>query len=335
MYTRTLSWFISLLAPLVYLVALAEDRAFRPASLLKLDPLISHHVILVEKKSHTLFIYENRDSYPILIKSHHIATGKFSGDKKIQGDKKTPEGTYTIREFIPSQQLLETYGKKGEIYGAGAFTLNYPNPIDRIYKKTGSGIWLHSTNDNSRISAGTDSRGCLVTTDENLMAISHFVELNKTPIIIIQNNYFLPEKKWLKQRTQLENLFENWLNAWKNEDLKNYLSHYHKKEYFDSFRKNFKNFKNYKRAVFSNRGKPLIEASHISIFAQKDQALIQFIQTYTSKNLSDTGRKSLYLKQNESYEWRIIHENWSKANEQYLTGNFTPSQRFFNRKTTQ
>ena len=330
MYT----WILSSLFPLLPLVLLAESPSFRPSALLKLDPLISHHVILVEKKSHSLFIYKNRDSYPVLIKSYNVATGKFSGDKKIQGDKKTPEGIYTIQRFIPSNQLLKTYGKEGEIYGAGAFTLNYPNPLDRIHQKTGGGIWLHSTNDNSRISAGTDSRGCVVTTDEDLTGISHFIELQKTPTIIIENNYFLPKDKWLERRKELESLFSSWLDAWKNEDLKTYLSHYHKREYFDSFRKNFRHFARYKRDVFSQPGKPLIEANHVSILGQRDQILIQFIQKYTSKNLSDTGRKSLYLKQNSSYEWKIVHETWSKTDDLYLTGGFTPSQRFFTQKAT-
>ena len=249
---------------------------------------------------------------PVLLKSYSVATGKFSGDKKIQGDKKTPEGVYLITDFYSSQKLIKTYGKKGEIYGAGAFVLNYPNPIDFIQGKTGDGIWLHSTNDNSRISVGTDSRGCVVTIDRDLADISRFVELGRTPFIITQNGHFLPRKDWMKRRQELEALLRDWLSAWKNEDFARYISHYHPQRYSDYFRKNYIQFKNYKRSVFLLPGSPHIDISHVSIIGEKNRLIIRFVQNYQSETISDIGQKILYLEQDQSYQWKIVHESWSK-----------------------
>lgn len=300
-----------------------------PSTLFKLNPFLSHHVIVVEKYGHRLFIYENRDSIPVLLKSYSVATGKYSGNKGIQGDKKTPEGVYFITDFLSSRELTENYGKEAEIYGAGAFVLDYPNPFDLLQRKTGHGIWLHSTNDNSRISAGTDSRGCVVTVDEDLMNISRFVELSKTPLIITQNHYLLSRKSWMKRRKELENLLNHWSQAWANEDFSAYISYYHPQKYRDRFRKNYTQFKNYKKAVFSGPGIPRLDISHVSIIGQKNQIVIQFVQNYQSATISDIGKKTLYLKQNSSYQWKIVHETWSQLKNTNNQVAFTPSQRFF------
>ena len=247
----------------------------------------------------------------------------------FQGDKKTPEGVYHTTNFLSTTELLQTYGKAGEIYGIGAFALSYPNPMDLLQKKTGNGIWLHATNDNSRISAGTDSRGCVVTTDQDLITISQFIELKRTPFIITQENHFLPRASWMKKRQQLEQLFQSWLQSWRDENFDNYISHYDPKNYSDHNRRTFTAFKNYKRAVFSQKGKPFIEASYVSILGNKDQVVIQFVQDYRSNNISDIGKKVLYLKKNDSYEWKIINEAWFKFKDSENSIFFTPSQRFF------
>ena len=330
---RILSTIVSILV-VAGSVAKAEERGgggpFLPVALLKLDPLLTHHVILVEKHGHQLSVYENRKTHPVLVNTYSVATGKFSGDKRVQGDKKTPEGVYSITDFRSSRDLLEAYGKEGEIYGAGAFVLNYPNPIDVRKGKTGSGIWLHSTNDNSRISAGTDSRGCVVTIDEHLADIARFVELGKTPLIIVENSYFLPQKEWMKRRKELETIIDQWTVAWQQEDFAGYISHYHPQKYRDNFRKSYAEFKSYKRNVFSRPGKPQIGISHVSIIGARDYVVVQFVQNYKSETISDIGKKTLYLEQDHSYKWKIVHETWSSLKKSSEQMAFTPSQRFFN-----
>ena len=312
--------------------AQGEPEGFMPSTLFKLNSFFSHHVIVVEKYGHRLLVYENKGPWPVLLRSYSVATGKYSGNKKIQGDKKTPEGIYFITDFHSSRELIETYGKKGEIYGAGAFVLNYPNPFDVLEKKTGHGIWLHSTNDNHRVSVGMDSRGCVVSIDKDLIDISRFVELSKTPLIITQNHHFLSRKSWMKKRKGFEDFLDHWSQAWRNEDFAQYISHYHQQKYWDSFRKNYTQFKNYKKAVFSTPGLPELNISHVSIIGQKDQIIIQFVQNYRSTTISDIGKKTLYLKQNSSYQWKIIHETWSRLEDPTDPIDFTPSQRFFSQR---
>ena len=51
-------------------------------------------------------------------------------------------------------------------------------------------------------------------------------------------------------------------------------------------------------------------------------------QDYFSPVIKDVGKKTLYLKQNENYEWKIIHESFKKLDANRNIA-FTPSTRFF------
>ena len=53
---------------------------------------------------------------------------------------------------------------------------------------------------------------------------------------------------------------------------------------------------------------------------------------YQSNTINDTGKKLLYLKKDEYYNWKIVSEVWSKVGletEEDKRVAFRPSQRFF------
>ena len=211
---------------------------------------------MVEKLTHKLHLYKNESGRPRLVRSMRIATGKKSGDKLIRGDHRTPEGIYQLTEFLTHDNLVAKYGKEGEIYGVGAFVLNYPNPIDSSLRKTGGGIWIHSTNDETRIEKGLDSRGCVVTANNELIDLSQYIELNKTPVVIIQNMNFISEDAWKLERGHLLDFLNSWANAWRNEGIPlKYFTHYDRDRFRDPIRGNFARFEAYKKAVFLGPGK--------------------------------------------------------------------------------
>ena len=259
-----------------------------------------------------------------------MATGKKTGNKLFQGDHRTPEGIYFFTEFIPRQKLLKQYGKEGEIYGVGAFVTDYPNPIDRLNKKTGHGIWLHSTNDETRIEKGLDSRGCVVTSNQHLIDISSYIELHRTLLVIVHNLSYLEAQVWNKTRNTLQTTLQNWLSSWQNKKSNQYFSYYHK-NFFDPKKGTLKQFKSYKRKVFQHPGKPSIEISHLNITQNDKYAVATFVQNYRSNTINDVGRKTLYFIKNEYYKWKIVAETWTKngitANNREIA--FQPSSRFF------
>ncbi len=321
----------------IILIVLTSSKIYAapllPSPILEMDQLFNHHIIVVEKSTHRLYIYSNSDNIPVISADYKVATGKKAGNKLTRGDHRTPEGIYSITKFIPKNKLIKKYGKKnGQIYGAGAFVLNYPNPIDNLSNKTGSGIWIHSTNDETRIEKGLDSRGCIVVSNEDLKKISNYIELNKTSVIITQNLNFLRENTWLQDKTQIKDTISGWLNAWRSEKINKYVQYYDPQSFRDSKKRNYRRFKKYKKKVFAQKGRPQINISMVSILRAKNYAVVTFKQDYTSRSVNDTGKKVIYLKQDQYYNWKIINESWQKITETKTAyqANFTPSMRFFN-----
>jgi murein L,D-transpeptidase YafK len=304
------------------------DSAYLPSNILMLDDKFTHHVILVEKSTHKLHIYQNNATYPKLLKTFSTATGKFKGNKSVQGDHKTPEGIYTINDFLSQEELHRRHGEYAKIYGSGAFPMDYPNFIDMREGKTGNGIWLHSTDDDNRISKGLDSRGCVVVQNADLREISQYIELQNTPIIVVQDIFYLSSATWETNRKELSEAVARWAKAWQEKDFKTYIESYDPQRFWDKSRGGYAAYKAYKQAVFSRPDKPQIKFDFISMLANENYAVVNIQQDYRSTVINDVGRKTLYLKKDANYEWKIVGELWSKA-DQGRDIAFTPSKRFF------
>jgi murein L,D-transpeptidase YafK len=305
----------------------AQSDEYLPSAIFQMDSRFSHHVLLVEKSTHSLYLYENTNQLPKLVKKYQIATGKKKGDKLVQGDKKTPEGIYQFQRFHSNNELISKYGDQGLIYGAGAFTTNYPNIMDVRAKKTGGGIWLHSTDDDSRVSKGLDSRGCVVAVDADLKDISKYIDLKNTTMIIKHNLDFLRKDTWLKNKEDISNTIITWANAWKSKDFETYINQY-SKDFMDPRKGNFYKYRAYKRAVFARKDSPIISFRHISIMNHDEYAVVTMLQDYNSDVIQDVGKKVLYLVRDENYNWKITAEQWYKLEENSNIA-FTPAPRFF------
>lgn len=318
---------VIIFALLTLIVGHVYAEEFFPSNILMMDEKFAHHVILVEKATHKLHLYENGGTNPKLIKTYNTATGKFKGDKSINGDHKTPEGIYSINDFLSKEELLRRHGKYAEIYGAGAFPMDYPNFIDERAGKTGGGIWLHSTHDDNRISKGLDSRGCVVLQNADLRDISQYIEIDHTPIIVVQDVMYLSKTTWDRNRSDISGAVTKWANAWKKKDFDSYISSYDSQRFHDRSKGNYNSFKAYKKAVFSRADSPDIKLDFISIMSNSEYAVVHLKQNYQSSIINDIGKKTLYLKKDDNYDWKIVGELWSKTESANIA--FTPSKRFF------
>lgn len=307
-------------------LARAEEN-FLPSNILMMDENYAHHVILVEKSTHQLHIYENDKTFPKLLKTYNIASGKIKGDKAASGDHKTPEGIYTLQEFLSKEELRRRHGDYAKIYGAGAFPMNYPNFIDNREKDGGGGIWLHSTDDDNRISKGLDSRGCVVVQNADLKDIGQFIELRNTPIIVVQDILHLSRKTWERNRKDINETIQKWSKAWQTKDFDTYINTYHKEQFWDRSHGNYPGYKNYKRNVFARPDKPTIKFDFISILANEKYAVVHLQQDYHSAIINDTGKKTLYLRKDENYDWKIVGELFEKTANRQMA--FTPQNRYF------
>ena len=130
---------------------------------------------VADKSRKLLFQMEERGGVPAAVREFECIHGRVEGDKQKQGDLKTPEGVYFLTKVITQKlDFME--------YGPYAVALNYPNPADRLRRKTGSGIWLHSK---GRKITGITTRGCLAIDKGEIMEIAPLLKPG-TPIIVAE-----------------------------------------------------------------------------------------------------------------------------------------------------
>lgn len=324
--------FVSFFCLYASTLAASVQEKFLPAPLIKMGQAYGHHVLVAEKSTHRLYLFGEKAGLPYLIKTYEVATGKNAGNKYFQGDHRTPEGIYRFTEFLTHKDLVTKHGAEvGSIYGVGAFVMDYPNPIDRLKGKTGGGIWLHSTNDEPRIDNGLDSRGCIVSTNNDLIDISKYLELNRSQVIVVQDLNYIKESTWKRNKAELESTLENWLTSWKEMKIDQYLSYYNSDFFYDPVRKTFDQFREHKKNIFRHTQKPTIEMRDLTILNSGEYAKVTFTQFYQSEALEDIGKKTLYLKRDEYYKWKIVAELWSKYGvpEENESLAFTPKHRYF------
>lgn len=189
-----------------------------PANLLKLSNQYQY-ALLFEMNTNRMFLVENIEGQGKIISSHYITIGAKGLDKKKEGDKRTPMGIYNMTSFIADNDLPE-------LYGAGAYPINYPNAWDKLHNKTGNGIWLHGVPRSTYSRPPLDSRGCMVISNDSLSRLSPFLTLNDMPVILTDNVDWQPADAIKTKRSMIQRAFEDWYRDWMIGDEKTLQNHY-------------------------------------------------------------------------------------------------------------
>ncbi len=270
-----------------------------PANLIISSKAGPHHVILVEKGSQQLFVYQFDGEYR-LAATYASATGENPGDKLVSGDRKTPEGVYFFTKAVSEEHL-------SPIYGARAFPMNYPNLMDRQLRKQGNGIWVHGTNEDLK---ERSTNGCIVLRNGDVVQLDSYIKLWGTPIIIEQELKYEERDSLRSQGDLLVEKIEGWSQAWSLKELDRYLSYY-----AAGFRWRNLDLHGWRqRKAWLNRHYKMIsvQLSDIRLFRQGDMVLATAEEIYRSDKFASHGFKHLYLVQN-SQEWRILREDWRRS----------------------
>jgi murein L,D-transpeptidase YafK len=286
-------------------IPVTSNCAKLPANLLispKADP---HHVILVEKASQRLHVYEFAGDYN-LVATFKCATGESPGDKQVSGDQKTPEGVYFFTRAAGERYLTPTYG-------ARAFPMNYPNLLDRKINKGGNNIWVHGTNEELK---ERSTNGCIVLANRDVVELEKYIKLWDTPIIIEKELKYEDRDNLLRQGQLLLDRVEGWSQAWSQKDLDRYLSYYASD--FSWKNLDLQGWRN-RKAWLNHRYKIIsVKFSDIRFFRQGKIVLATAEEIYRSDRFASAGLKHLYLVQN-SEEWRILAEKWRKSGRQAVS----------------
>jgi len=274
-----------------------------PANLQFLDSK-NRYFFIVDLSKSRLYLFENANSkndYPKLIASHYVTMGKNGSKKQKQGDERTPVGVYKITSYLDDQQLPE-------LYGWGAFPIDYPNAWDKKHNRTGAGIWLHGVPRNTYSRPPRDSRGCLAISNDFLKHISSYISVN-TPVVITQSIDWVERHKFADDSTFFKQLINDWKSSWENKDLERYLGFYSKN--FDNFKKDYKAWKKHKNRIIKQTKQIFVGISDLSIFrypGEKDLLSVNFYQHYKSNTFKSHGYKQQYWQKEKDGKWRIIYE---------------------------
>jgi len=290
---------------LVMFILFAFPQRMLPAEQMVPDCLLSYqfgpeqHIIIVEKATQRLFIYSNYKPGPI--ETFKITTGKNHGRKLEEGDMKTPEGIYFFRNILSGEQL-----PKIDDYGEKAFTMNYPNPIDKQENREGSGIWLHGAFDIEKIKNPNNSRGCVVMKNQDLVNVSKYLFLNQTPICIYNKIKYETAANLQKKRDRMIGYLKQWKENWENKNINGYIGYYEKDFFYSGM--NLDRFKAYKRRLNNVYRFIKVVLSNINIYAFDNYFVVNFNQLYISDKNHFSHNKIQY--------WRD-YKNKAKIADEY------------------
>lgn len=286
-----------------YLDTLPQGRL--PRALLSLDESIDT-ALVVDKVGHRLYVYQRgSDGEPQLLHDYYVSTGKLDGNKRSSGDLRTPEGVYFITSHIPDEKLPD-------LYGIGAYPMNYPNEWDRRQGKTGYGIWLHGTETAFYSRPPLDSEGCVVLPNLDLKNVGQYLRPGVTPIIVADRVQWLELEEWVALRNEVAQAIEQWRQDWVEADVEQYLQHY--ADDFWSGSQNLSAWKARKRRVAAGKQWQKVDISGLSFFAypqtasrERQMVVANFHQRYDSNNYRSDMDKTLYLAK-EGGRWQVLYE---------------------------
>ncbi len=233
-----------------------------------------------------------------LKKRYGAFTGKNPGDKRVEGDLKTPIGIY---KFTEKKKNVDPF------YGPMAFVTSYPNLYDRIRGKNGDGIWVHGV----PFSGTRDpfTRGCIAIDNNDLLQLDQSINPSNT-LLIIDNYLKTGLNSGDAYSAVLAGLYQ-WKYAWTYNDLETYLSMYD-----PSFKRsdgmNFPQFKSYKERIFSKKEDKTIILDDINIIPypgeKRNLFLVTFNQSYQSDSHRFKGEKSLLVRLDPDQSISILTE---------------------------
>lgn len=288
--------------------ALARLRAYKakpptnyvPRYLLQLRP-DEKYAVVVDTQKARLYLYQNDNGTPRFVADYYVTHGKLGTEKVKEGDQRTPIGVYHVTASLPRQKL-------SDLYGSGAFPLNYPNEWDKKMGRNGHGIWLHGTPSNTFSRPPKASDGCVVLANQDLDAVAKNLQVGLTPVIISNSIEWLSLDDWQAERKALLGMIDEWRRDWESRDADRYGEHYSKK--FQSDGQNLAQWVEHKRKVNAGKSWIKVATNNISMFrnpGKEEYVVVTFEQDYKSSNLSNAMNKRQYWIK-EDGRWKIVYE---------------------------
>ncbi|MCX5818301.1 MAG: L,D-transpeptidase family protein, partial [Deltaproteobacteria bacterium] len=217
------------------------------------------YALICEKESKLLHLFKFQDERFALVKSYPCIIGANGTNKKKAGDHATPKGSYFTLRYTPGSALQE-------IYGEGAFILNYPNFLDRRERKDGGGIWIHGHVPGKVIGAGdlVNTKGCIAVSNDSIKELKNLLHPSGDSVSIVDKVIFVKESSRKESLQEIRNFMDAWRQAWESGDTGKYLRYY-SKDFINSDGMDFAAFRRHKERVNSGKKFIRVQVEQIAI----------------------------------------------------------------------
>jgi murein L,D-transpeptidase YafK len=276
-----------------------------------LPPVGSHHefvVLTVDKTTlrAELKTWPEDPAKATVLKTFRIAVGKADGDKQAEGDNRTPEGIYFAQNHLDG--LPEKYGPK-------AIPIDFPNPIDRIERKTGHGIWLHGVDHDGRIEEAKATEGCVVFYNSDISSLGNYLKGHQGVVVIAKDSTGVNSEADI---AAVRKSTQDWMQAWASRKIDDYISFYapdFRYEHMD-----YKGYKKYKERVFGSYTDMTVTFDNLRIITHPKYAVAFFNQDFHGDNRYDSiGRKVLYWEKSQDGKWQVKREVFENRRFEFVT----------------
>ena len=264
----------------------------------------AERVLVADMNQARLYLYDTSGAYPKRMSDYYLSVGSQGVGKEVEGDNRTPIGVYKVTQYIDDSALPD-------LYGSGAFPVNYPNRYDRLKGRTGYGIWLHGTPSDTVARAPWSSEGCFVLSNEDFEQLRPFISVDAaTPVVLADAVTWLTPAQYEAHRDQYLAVVDHWRQTWERIDTDGFIALYDR-DVFDFGAQGYEGWVARKRAV--NAGKTFInvDLNLLGLYlypGPETMFVVEFEQRYNSNNYRSDVRKQQYWQRGPDGQWRIIYE---------------------------
>lgn len=255
------------------------------------------HLVAVDKSRKSFFFFEKKS--PLKLKHSFVCvTGQLEGDKQVVNDLRTPEGIYFVEYKIAA-------GLDFKEYGGLAYTLNYPNPVDRLRGKTGHGIWIHSKGFEL-----APTRGCVAIGLKEIEMVGP--QLTPGTAVVLAEELDETKAPQVDGGTarELRRQMQNWSAAWASRSRKMF-EFYDASAYTKAMSEPFAAFRQNKERLFGMLQFIKIFNREIHVLEGPGYWVTWSEQLYTASNLSTEGIRRLYWQRGADKKFRIVGMEWT------------------------
>ncbi|OBQ56912.1 hypothetical protein SP90_01755 [Halodesulfovibrio spirochaetisodalis] len=254
-------------------------------------------LVTVDKSEQSALFYGQKAS-ELTSQKVPCSSGQVKGDKWREGDRKTPEGVYFV-------EMRRTAGLDYALYGNEAYTLNYPNPVDRLNEKSGHGIWIHGR---GAPIVPRETKGCIALNNPDIADLYTKVTTNTPVILAEQVAPYLragSEVDVLKEKTQ------QWIAAWQNRSPE-FLQMFSPEAFTKSMDESFEAFAQRKQRLFKRLPWIITWTDDVNVLQGPDYWVTWFDQYYRAPNLVSQGIRRLYWQKNNAGKFIIVGMEWKE-----------------------